>query len=120
NLSQDPLIQGQHVSIGNEWLHQADYDVPPMFNTNLISKITASNQETITILGHTFNTQVITENVTYPNGMYSQNWDNKFWYEYSSGILLKSIQKLGPNADSISTTYISHAVRLISKHNRPS
>ncbi|KOR29312.1 hypothetical protein TI03_02590, partial [Achromatium sp. WMS1] len=37
NLSQDPLIQGQHVSIGNEWLHQADYDVPPMFNTNLIS-----------------------------------------------------------------------------------
>ncbi len=116
NLEQDPLNQGKHVSIGSQWQRQVDYDSPPKFNININSTIISKTKENISILGHHFNTKVITEKVTYPGKLSNHHWTNKFWYEMTSGKLIKSEQKMAPHTDLISISYISDVVRLIEKY----
>ncbi|BDX04509.1 YjbF family lipoprotein [Planctobacterium marinum] len=93
---------------GKSWQWQVDwsageygYDVSSNFN---------SSKDTVQIMGNSFNVLKITENIIYADG---SNWENIYWVDEESSLLLKTVQKGAPFADRFEIDFVSNAARLM-------
>lgn len=110
-----PLYSGKlHL---NSWERLVDWDQGEYGYsvTSVFSEL--PGVERIDILGKSFAVRVILEQATYadPEGQWrtGASWENRFWFDEQTGILLQSSQKLSPFSDRFDIQYISRAVRLM-------
>ena len=76
-----------------------------------------AGEESLNVLSNDFNTNLIEQHVKYTGAkpFYESelSWINRYWFDKSSGELLKSEQKISPANDWIRITFLSRAQRLI-------
>lgn len=81
------------------------------------STFSNAGNTSITIMGQNFETKVVKEVVTYqsPSDHWKLNdcWENTYWFDTNTGILLQSSQQASPFSDRFELQYISRAVRLM-------
>lgn len=114
----DPLQQGVTALSGVSWQSRVDWENDE-YGYLVQSDFSAPLQEEIDILGHSFTALKITETLTYLEKpvflRFDQQWHNEYWFDKSSGQLLKSRQRYAPFQPVSEMVFLSRAARLISK-----
>ncbi|QPG05712.1 YjbF family lipoprotein [Salinimonas marina] len=114
NLENNPLSDTGMVRFS--WPRQVDIETIG-YGLTVKSEWQAQQQEALTILGHTFETQKITETVSFPKtSPYLETqtqWQNTYWLNQDNGELLKASVKSMPMAERIEMVYLSRAARRI-------
>lgn len=117
NIEGDPIAEPTVPLIQSRtWTRQIDTEVLGTndFGAELISVFSEAQNSTIQIQDIEFPVFEIQELVTYAsvvNG--SKTWTNRFYYDRDTKRLLKSIQTLAPDIDTLEITYLSRALRLV-------
>lgn len=111
SISQDILIQNMtKIQVGQTWQSLTDWSQG--YETGYITRyeIVDVGVAQLELLDHIFQTKLVTEEVTFSNG---DKAINQFWFELSSGRLIKSRQTLAPFWPEIQLVHISSAGRLL-------
>ena len=116
NTQADQIRQPQAINPTTEWLRLADWQNGE-YGYALRSRFTVTPDQPLAFFGHRLNTIRITEQVSYQspaNYVRTDNsWQNEFWFDSTSGTLIKSEQQLAPFTERFEMTYISRIARLI-------
>jgi len=113
--STDPLADIETLH-NKRWEWQVDWSVGE-YGYPLESSFVVS-EESIDILGNSFATVHVVEEVTYlaSNSLLTENsWENHYWVHKASGKLLVTHQQTAPFSDRFEITFVSDALRLKSK-----
>lgn len=114
NLKNNPLSDTSMVRFS--WQRQVDIETVG-YGLTVDGEWRAQQQETLTILGHTFTTQKISETVSFPKtSPYLEahtQWQNTYWLNQENGELLKASVKTMPMGERIEMVYLSRAARSI-------
>ena len=103
----DPLAD--IASIHNKtWQWQIDWEVGE-YGYHIASSF-HTDKDTIQLLNQSFEVLLITEQVIYADG---SEWENYYWLDKESGLMLKTIQKNAPFADQFEISFVSNAARLM-------
>lgn len=108
--NKDPLkLPMTKIQPGQNW--QSYIDWSEKLETGYLQRYEIMDAviEKIEIQGQQFDTKQVTEKVTFFNGDVA---DNKFWYDLTSGQLLKSQQQVAPFWPQVEVVYLSTAGRL--------
>lgn len=103
----DPLKDFTSVN-QKSWKRQLDWSVGE-YGYDLVSRF-HSSKDSIELLGQSFDVLLVTEELTYADG---SNWNNYFWIDEKTGLMLKTIQKNAPFADEFEIRFVSNAARLM-------
>ena len=111
----DPLKELSTVN-NKRWEWQVDWSVGE-YGYPAVSEF-KHDFATVTVLEHNFDVIHITETVTYlhKTGVLDskKSWENHYWIDEGTGLLLKTQQKHAPFADLFTINFVSNAAKLIS------
>jgi hypothetical protein len=118
----DPLKEMKSLGNGNisslEWTREADWDGDE-YGHEIVSKFKEFGSDYINSMSMNIETRLVIEELEYtPPSNYirfDKTWKNYFWYEKTSGQLIKSIQTLSPIGEQIEITYVSRIARFADK-----
>lgn len=106
----DPLKQSMvNIQSGQSWQSYTDWSERNETGYLQRYEIIDTFIEKIQIQGHQFDTKQVIERVTFFNG---ETAENLFWFELTSGQLLKSRQQLAPFWPQVELVHLSTAGRL--------
>lgn len=112
NLASDPIKLKNNTKDGESWKRVIDAE-DSYFGVYVQSHFNVLENTFLTIQNKSFTTVNIVEAIEFNSVTHgSAEWENQFWFDQQSGLLLKSIQKQTPNADIIEISYVSRALRL--------
>lgn len=113
----DPLSSGLNELAGSSWQSLTDWQHDE-YGYRVQSQFGQLHAETLEMLGQTFQVYKVTETLTYKNKSqfwrFDQQWQNQYWFEQGSGILLKSRQQYAPFQPVSEMLFLSRAARLVS------
>lgn len=108
--NQDPLKQAMvKIQPGQRWQSYTDWSEKMETGYLQQYEIIDTFIEKIEIQGQQFDTKQVIEQITFFNGDMAEN---KFWYDLTSGQLLKSQQQLAPFWQPVEIIHVSNAGRL--------
>ncbi|WP_264346306.1 YjbF family lipoprotein [Rheinheimera sp. MM224] len=108
---QDPLKQPMtKIQPGQQWQALSDWKARQETGYQLNYEIIEIAVEKIELLDQQFETKLVTEQVTFANG---DTAINLFWFDLTSGRLLKSQQQIAPFWPQVELVHISSAARLL-------
>ena len=128
------------LGLGNDLLSISNIDADPIKNLSAVNNLTSWNRlvdwkqgefgyelqshfrivpnQTLRFFGHSFNVVQVIETVDYvvePNFVrLDSSWQNIYWYDTDTKMLLKSVQQLSPFSDQYELTFITQIVRQLS------
>jgi len=109
--SSDPLKQKMtKIQAGLSWQSITDWSEHSESGSKTEYEVLHTEISELELLGHNFQTKLVTEQVKFPDGQTSVN---QFWFELKTGWLLKSRQNIGPLWPEIELVHISTAGRLL-------
>lgn len=83
------------------------------YGAKLSSSMQLNKNVEIMIQNKAYSTHHIVETVSYESVLYGKgSWVNEFWFGSESQQLLKSVQIISPQMDSVEIIYVSRALRL--------
>lgn len=113
--SSDPLADVTLID-GASWERDLDWSIGeygyPVHSTFV------SSTDTISVLDSNFHVLHIIEEVDYlkSNAFFEvKNWNNHYWIDAKSGLLLKTSQQSAPFSDRFEIIFVSNAVKLLDK-----
>lgn len=107
----DPLKQPMtKIQPGQQWQGATDWAARQEAGYKISYEITDIRVDKIELLERQFDTKLVTELVTFSNG---ETATNLFWFDLSSGLLLKSQQQIAPFWPQVELIHISSAARLM-------
>lgn len=113
--TEDPLTRGVTSIAGSRWQSLTDWQQDE-YGYLVQSQFSQPQPETLVILEHSFNVLKVTETLSYKTRpqfwRFDQQWQNEYWFEQSSGQLLKSRQQYAPFQPLSEMVFISRAARL--------
>jgi hypothetical protein len=119
NTAQDPLKQQFGLNNTSPWLRLADWQQHE-YGYQLRSTFQYGPAETMLFFGQGVAVIPLIENVQYDNTAnfvrFDDKWQNQFWLEAKSGVVLKSRQMLAPGAEPFELTFISEVVRQLQRN----
>ena len=108
---QDPLKQAMtKIQPGQQWQALSDWEARQESGYKLSYEVIEIAVDSIELLDHQFETKLVTEQVIFANG---DTAINLFWFDLTSGSLLKSQQQIAPFWPQIELIHISNAARLL-------
>lgn len=111
NKELDPLKQPMtKIQVGQSWQAKTDWSGKAETGHLLRYEIIDTEVSSIELLDYSFQTKLVTELVTFPNG---QTAINQFWFDLKSGWLLKSRQNIAPFWPEVELIHVSSAGRLL-------
>lgn len=111
DTSSDPLKQKMvKIQAGQGWQSLTDWSEQSESGVLIRYEILDTEINELELLGHNFQTKLVTEQVTFPNG---QTSINQFWFDLKTGWLLKSRQTIEPLWPEVELVHISTAGRLL-------
>lgn len=113
--TEDPLTRGVTSLSGSSWQSLTDWQQDE-YGYLVQSQFSQPQPETLVLLDHSFNVLKVTETLSYKNRpqfwRFDQQWQNEYWFEQSSGQLLKTRQQYAPFQPLTEMVFISRAARL--------
>lgn len=109
----DPLSDVSGIN-NKTWYWEVDWEVGE-YGYSVNSHFSVNN-DNLEIFGKTFSTLHITEQLAYEKaqGIFqNSSWENHYWVDKDSGVLLKTSQQSAPFSDRFVITFASNAVRLM-------
>lgn len=104
------------------WVRNADWDNDE-YGYQISSTFVDGGEQTLDILSRNISTKLIVEELKYlaPTNFIRTNstWKNYFWFETTSGELIKSIQLLSPLEEELEMVYLSRIARILANENTP-
>ncbi|WP_245728285.1 YjbF family lipoprotein [Rheinheimera pacifica] len=117
NTVNDPVRHINTIQQDNSWLRLADWHNGE-YGYALRSRFEVLPAQQLTVFQQKLNTTLVVEYVKYEDSAnylrFDGNWQNYFWFDSESGILVKSEQTLSPFLQPITMTYASRIARLLS------
>lgn len=111
DTSSDPLKQKMSkIQTGQLWQSFTDWSERSESGVLLHYEILNTEISELELLGHNFQTKLVTEQVTFADG---QTAINQFWFDLKTGWLLKSRQTIAPLWPEVELVHISTAGRLL-------
>lgn len=111
DTSSDPFKQKMvKIQAGQGWQSFTDWSEQSESGVLIHYEILDTEISDLELLGHNFQTKLVTEQVTFPNG---QTSINQFWFDLKTGWLLKSRQTIEPLWPEVELVHISTAGRLL-------
>ncbi|MCC5824637.1 YjbF family lipoprotein [Alkalimonas sp.] len=110
NTAADPLREKVVQDADAKWQRLTDWQYRQQSGYQL-SSVFSQQQADITVFEQRFSTRLIREQVTVAQT--NTTFENLFWFDESTGVLLQSRQQLAPHSPVFHITYISQAARLI-------
>jgi hypothetical protein len=99
-----------------KWIRYADWDNDE-YGYQISSNFSDGGEQTLSIFSQNINTRLIIEDLNYrvPTNFIrtSDSWKNYFWFETTSGKLIKSVQLLSPLDEKFEMVYLSRITRLL-------
>lgn len=115
NRTQDPLKQAMvQIAPGQQWTSLTDWSGSNETGYPISYEIVFVEVAALELLDHSFQTKLVTEQVTFTDGATATNL---FWYDLNSGYLLKTKQTIAPFWPELELTFISSAGRLLGIRN---
>lgn len=111
NLQDDPLSQGANLTGDHHWQRLVDYDSQEYSLLIRTNSVTYKDVQ-LQVLGYSFDTRLIEEQADMQKNGHDYTLVNRFWFDTSSGELLKSSQQISESNDTIVITYLHRAMRL--------
>ena len=112
NLDKDPLKTFSKIDQRSSWSSDIDYG-QNNFGAKIQSEFKVLKNADLTIDQKSVSATMVKELVSFSLSENEvQQWTNKYWYHSESGQLLKSVQKISPDSDIYSLTYVSRIARL--------
>lgn len=116
NTASDPLLNITKINSDSSWLRLADWQSGE-YGYAVRSQFEVVAGQTLRFFATDFNVTLVIEHLQYDNKShymrFDSNWQNRFWFDTTSGTLIKSEQTLAPFGEPISMTYISRIARLL-------
>lgn len=116
NTVNDPVRRIASIRPDNTWLRLADWHNGE-YGYALRSRFKVIPAQQLTVFQQKLNTTLVVEYVKYEDSAnylrFNDNWQNYFWFDSESGILVKSEQTLSPFLQPITMTYASRIARLL-------
>lgn len=110
NTGADPLRHKALLDANAKWQRVTDWQYRQQSGYEL-SSVFSQQQAEITVFEQRFSTRLLREQVTVVQT--KATFENLFWFDESTGVLLQSQQQLAPHSPVFHITYISQAARLI-------
>ena len=115
NKIQDPVKQPMvKINQGQQWISYTDWSEGSETGYESRYEIIQVEVTSLDLLEHSFQTKLVTEQVTFADGTTAINF---FWYDLKSGYLLKTKQTIAPFWPELELTFISSAGRLLGIRN---
>ena len=115
NKAQDPIKQTMvKVNQGQRWISYTDWSENNETGYQSGYEIIQVEVTGLDLLEHSFQTKLVTEQVTFADGSTAINL---FWYDLNSGYLLKTKQTIAPFWPELELTFVSSAGRLLGIRN---
>ncbi|MEE2001479.1 YjbF family lipoprotein [Alkalimonas sp. MEB108] len=114
NTVADPLRHKALLDANAKWKRVTDWQYRQQSGYEL-SSVFSQQQAEITVFEQRFSTRLLREQVTVAQT--KATFENLFWFDESTGVLLQSQQQLAPHSPVFHITYISQAARLIKASN---
>lgn len=112
-LSNDPLASPALYKENAKWDRVIDTEYGD-YGAHLSSQTSTFINQLISVQAEPFMTKKYLETVQYKSPANGQHtWTNTFWFEQSSGQLIKSSQKTSPHSEVVEMIYVSRAHRLL-------
>jgi hypothetical protein len=103
------------------WIRKADWDTDE-YGYQIVSSFSSGGEQALSILSASINTKLIIEDLSYqtPSNFIRPNdsWKNYYWFETSSGQLVKSIQFLSPLDEKMELVYLSRVARILATESK--
>lgn len=116
NREQDPVKQAMvAINLGQQWTSHTDWSEGFETGYQNSYEIVQVEVTRLELLEHSFQTKLVTEQVTFADGSTAINL---FWYDLSSGYLLHTKQNIAPFWPELELTFISSAGRLLGIRNK--
>jgi len=116
NTASDPIRNVNSIRPDTSWLRLADWHIGE-YGYELRSRFEVMPEQQLMVFQQNLNTTLVVEHVSYENKAnylrFDRNWQNYFWFDSESGILIKSEQTLSPFLQPITMTYASRIARLL-------
>ncbi|RRJ23126.1 YjbF family lipoprotein [Rheinheimera mesophila] len=110
NTAKDPLKQPMSkIQQGQQWQSYTDWLQKQETGYKVTYEIVETSTEKIQLLEQQFDTKKVTEHVSFASG---ETATNLFWFDLTSGVLLKSRQQISPFWPEVELVHISNAARL--------
>jgi hypothetical protein len=110
----DPIRQPDVIDQHSGWMRYADWQSGE-YGYTLRSDFTVRSEQ-VQFFNKKFNALLVVENVSYDSEAnfwrVDDSWQNRFWFDSTSGTLLKSEQRLAPFGEPFVMTYISRIARM--------
>lgn len=117
NTHNDPIRELQTLTTDRSWLRLADWQNGES-GYPIRSTFKVRHGEQLSYFQTTLSVIKVTENLHYeaPTDYlrFDKLWQNTFWFDTGSGLLIKTEQRLSPFTEPLEMTYISRIARLIS------
>jgi hypothetical protein len=104
----DPLMDNIYIQKNASWLQALDYGTQ-YYGVTLKSSFRVRQAENLVIQDKAISTVLIEEEIQVSG---DRGWLNHYWFEQSSGLLVKSEQKIHPSGSVFEIIYLSRALRL--------
>lgn len=116
NLTADPLKTD--LTVAKEWVRSADWSIGE-YGYKVRSSFTAVEGEKLRFFGQQIEVIKLVETLYYDNPYnylrFDRHWQNTFWIDAKSGIVLKSYQTLAPGMEPIELVFVSDIVRQLNQ-----
>jgi hypothetical protein len=111
DTNSDPLKQKMvKIQVGQSWQSFTDWSEGSESGSLTHYEILDTEISELELLGHKFQTKLVTEQVVFSDG---QTALNQFWFDLKTGLLLKSRQTIEPLWPEVELVHISSAGRLL-------
>ncbi|KKO46953.1 hypothetical protein WG68_03185 [Arsukibacterium ikkense] len=119
NRAADPLKRLPDELFRASWLRLADWSKGE-YGYQINSEFKAAGLQDLAFFDQSIKTLVFEERVEYPNQAnfigVNKSFNNTYWFDSATGLLVQSRQQLSPQTDPIEMTYISRIGRLLQAH----
>ncbi len=111
NTAEDPIRQGPAAVESGEWLRVTDWQYRQQSGYVMRSTFHEEQGAELEVLGQRFQTRLVREAVQVEKT--AATFENLFWFEQSTGVLLQSRQQMAPHSPVLHITWLSEAARLL-------
>ena len=104
------------------WTRKADWNTDE-YGYQIVSSFINEGEQVLNILSASISTILIVEELNYSTQAKffqpKNTWKNYYWYETTSGELIKSIQLLAPFDEQLEMVYLSRVARILATNSAP-
>ncbi len=115
SLELDPL-KSLEPGVTSKWNRIVDWESGE-YGYLVSSTFEDAGSDILHFYGHSLNTDLWIETATYSNKSrymrFDQEWQNKYWFDKDTGVLLRTEQKSAPFSDLMEITFVSEVVAVL-------